>query len=778
MDETIIDFSGVLGLADNFFGYGDMVTPQPQLLTRVNDGQLAGGFFNPVIRNGYLFPITTSKTAVTTDTAIQERMMSSVVNKDNKEMYSVDKLGGVFKLTNANDTSYSKVLQLNSGSTSNTTSNIEMYKINGVDKIFVTSVKSYGINSNDYRGVVDFSAQSSYVVLGGVILPSADGNTVPSVKQEALSTNNGPLTSITRTVGVDTTTSNNIIIAVLVTKEDPGTVTMTANTSSMTEAVSSSTTKYPISIFYIKNPPTGTVTITANTTNTVTHTFLLVTSVYDVALSSFTGSANVDVDSTSDTSYAVVSPQIVTNASLYLQYAVTEYLKPQNITGQVETKSDTPVLDSVPYEVQFSRKDLSKNILQVSVLNTDLSMLEENWLYPYVDSTTYVNNPIGGFLDEMDSDYAFIRKSGNGFVYLFADNVVHKIDGTSIGGTTGTLTKNVLKFPDTFRISDAEDFNSKFYIAVNEYPHNIYTVDNNIFEGTCGVLVWNRISTQFNTTNYIKLPGVREIKTIYASPDEILKLITVSNRGTVQIRKFGYNDSGGAIFSVVKELGVGAFPLTPECVTNYGDMTVWIAADGNMYAEKQDSVFKLFNIKAEASTAVGATTNITPGMIRLFSGVQTADSGYRENKQGLILSYNDGSPQVYRIYPMDIKDGTNSTQTPHIGNVYTGVKYIPVTSQIERIRIYNIPTASSTATDAATVKIYFNQSKTPDITKSISLKEASRGYVDFNIHKQYIHAVQIELEWNASIPLGDDTYAPGVVVISYKPTTTKSPDNG
>jgi hypothetical protein len=126
---------------------------------------------------------------------------------------------------------------------------------------------------------------------------------------------------------------------------------------------------------------------------------------------------------------------------------------------------------------------------------------------------------------------------------------------------------------------------------------------------------------------------------------------------------------------------------------------------------------------------------------------------------------------------MDTTNDANAANTPHVGNMYTGVKYIPITSIVRYIRIYNLPTTLSDSTELATVKVYFNQSSTPAMTKTITAKEASRGYVDLHISKPYISAVQLEVEWNTSVTMGDNVYAPSYAIVGVEKTTTKSPDN-
>jgi len=377
-----------------------------------------------------------------------------------------------------------------------------------------------------------------------------------------------------------------------------------------------------------------------------------------------------------------------------------------------------------------------------------------------------------------NSDYNFMRKADNGFLYLFSQNKVAKIDGGLTGGTTGLVTKNVLLFPEYFTITDAVDYRSQFYIAVHHYPVTTSTTTLSTHVGKCGIIVWNRLSTQLGGIDFIELPGVREIKKIYASPDGVLKLITISDSGLVQLRQFGYNDSGGVVFSVAKEMGIGAYPQFPDGLSTAGDKVLWLANDGKLYCEKEGAVTQLFEAKVNGTSSAGVAQNITSGAILYGAGNETASTGLRSNKQGIVLNYLDSTPISRKIYPFDVRDGNNSTQTQHIGNVFTGVTYVPVTSVVRQVRIYNFPIASTGTDIVATVKLYFNQSSTVGMTKTITKDEAKRGYVDFHINKPYINGLQIEVEWDTSILLGTDTYLPSVAVVSHEPTTTKSPDNG
>ena len=56
--------------------------------------------------------------------------------------------------------------------------------------------------------------------------------------------------------------------------------------------------------------------------------------------------------------------------------------------------------------------------------------------------------------------------SGDGFMYILTKNVVHRLDGTLIGGGNGTLTANLLTAPAHYFLSHGIDYRSNLYIVV------------------------------------------------------------------------------------------------------------------------------------------------------------------------------------------------------------------------------------------------------------------------------------------------------------------------
>lgn len=400
----------------------------------------------------------------------------------------------------------------------------------------------------------------------------------------------------------------------------------------------------------------------------------------------------------------------------------------------------------------------------------------------YNDSDLWLTDKQGLYV-RTNSDYNFIRSADNGFAYIFAQNKVIKIDGGFTGGEEGLATNNVLLFPENFTITDAVDYRSNLYLALHQYPTSIKSTTSNLYNGKCGIFVWDRETYKFKGSNFIEIPGVREIKKIYSSPDGTLKLLTISDNGLTELRQFGYNDSGGVVFPIKSKLGLGAFPQVPDGLTVAGDKVMWLANDGTIYCEKENAITQLFQVKVPGVTSTTLANNIKSGAVFYGSSLGTTINNNQTNRQALYFSYLDSATASTKIIsPFDLTMYNNTSQTIAQGDVYTGVSYIPITSVVRNIRIYNAPIVGTGTGTIATVKVYFNQSTTATVpsgmTKSVSKNEAKRGYVDFKINNPNIHSVQIEIEWNNTETLGVDTYLPSFAIITYDETTTQSPDNG
>ena len=423
------------------------------------------------------------------------------------------------------------------------------------------------------------------------------------------------------------------------------------------------------------------------------------------------------------------------------------------VTNRIETDKFSIVKDVKPVEVGVEGLGLT-------------TYSEQGWLSD--KQSTFLSS---------SNDYNFIRLADNGFAYLFTGNAVHKLDGTIFGGEEGAITRNVLLFPERFTITDAVDYRSTMYIAVNKERFTSSVVERGNYSGSCFVYAWDRNSVELRTQAVIEITGVRRIIKIYPGEDAHLRLLVINDEGLTEVRRFGYNDSGSATFSEKAVLGLGAHPTYPDGLVIAGDKAVWLGNNGIIYGEKDMAVFQLGRVEAAASLP---QETITSGALLFGSGIETATGTDRQDKQGILMFYEGASIEAEKIYLFDLADDDNDALTANAGNVYTGVTFIPVTSRVRRVRIYNAP-IEGTGTDViATVKIYFNQSTTASmpsgITKSITKDEAKRGYVDFNISKPYVHAVQLEFEWATDEPIGEDMYLPSVAIISIEDTDVATPD--
>jgi len=459
------------------------------------------------------------------------------------------------------------------------------------------------------------------------------------------------------------------------------------------------------------------------------------------------------------------------------QYVFSRDTNTDNVTRvtradkpEVRIGSRQPTAGAVNNGLEYDKFSIIEDIrpVQVGVTGLGLNTYSE---------TDWLTNKQSVYLSS-SHDYNFIRLADNGFAYLFCGNKVHKIDGTTLGGENGLITRNVLLFPERFTITDAFDYRSSMYIAVNKERFSSSAIERGNYSGSCFVYVWDRNSVEPRTQSVVEITGVRRIVKIYPGEDAHIRLLVITDDGQTELRRFGYNDSGSATFTEKQVLGLGAHPTYPDGLTIAGDKAVWLGNNGTIYGEKDMAVYQLGQVESKASLP---QETITSGAVLFGSGIETATGTDRTDKQGLLMFYEGASIEAKKIYLFDLTDDDNGALTPQAGSVYSGITYLPPSSIVRRVRVYNAPIANSDDTVIATVKLYFNQSTDPTMpngmTKSITKKEAKRGYVDFNISKEYVHAIQLEFEWATAVPIGEDMYLPSVAIISTEDTEVKTPDS-
>lgn len=441
----------------------------------------------------------------------------------------------------------------------------------------------------------------------------------------------------------------------------------------------------------------------------------------------------------------------------------------------------TPVsMDMEIYQINAVRKlfyvyEKSGNLeVGVSNLPFDSSTASPNWLTNATAAGTATGsaNATGSFTTSIVND-AFMRSSDNGFAYIFQDNFIHKIDGKASGGTSGTLSANVVTFPPYFQTIDAIDYRGNMYIGFHQNTSAV--IGAGVSVGTtstpCGVIVWDRTTTSVNMKDYIPLEGVKQIRKIYVSPQGDLRLLVVSSENITEIRKFN-----GSTFVTFVEAGYLAHPEFHDSFTSIGGLNVWVGYNGNVYAHGKISPFDdegLYKIGNLPESIV--TSGITTGAI-LFGGANTdsTTTGFKPYKTGLYVTYNNASSskliKAWDIYGTGA-DGMIANQEQ--GDVFTLVRFLPTLSTVNYIDIFMFPSETAGASTNATIKIYFNQSSTAWASKAITRNQNIRGYVRIEVNKPYVNSVQLEVEFNTATQIATQDFAPSFAQIDYTPTVTK-----
>jgi hypothetical protein len=350
---------------------------------------------------------------------------------------------------------------------------------------------------------------------------------------------------------------------------------------------------------------------------------------------------------------------------------------------------------------------------------------------------------------------SFISLADNGYLYWFVGSSVHSIDGGSTGDDAGVFSRDVILFPSYIECIDAVDKGGYLHIAISST-----TTDSSsrmFSASTCGVYIWDRLSTVARTRDYYALEGVREVKKIFLSKTGDVMLITVGNSGFCEIRKM----SNGS-FPVVQKFEKLGYPKYRSSVSMVDGMVTWQGANGIIYAYgavetgNEDALFKIGNISGNASGTFASGVTYTGGT--------TALATYQ--------SWRDGTTnKLSKWYPNGEGTISSVVQVANAGNVYYPVTLLPALSTVNHINIYNLPIPTSDATAMGTLKIFFNQSATAWATKSITKADLAKGVKFIPVNKQYVNSVQIQVIWDTSATLGDENWYPVMAEIDYTPTT-------
>lgn len=355
---------------------------------------------------------------------------------------------------------------------------------------------------------------------------------------------------------------------------------------------------------------------------------------------------------------------------------------------------------------------------------------------------------------------SFLQKADNGFMYWFTNNRVHKVDGGVTGGTSGRIISDVLVFPDYLDCVDAIDTNSLMYIGVQSTETDGFADKRNFNADTMGVYQWDRQSTVVNTRNFVPIYGAREIRRVFVNADGDLRVITIGEDGFTEIRGI----TNGRL-QVLRRLGREAYPARRDSVDTVNNMVTWLGADGVVYAlgkllpGQPESLFKIGKLKGYTGT--------------LDAGILMSGNDSSTLTQALFLSWADNSTKkLQKWYPHGTGTIGGVAQTGNQGDVYSLSRQLPYLANVHHIFITCAPGGSAgSSTTVATIKFYKNMETTPYMTKTVTRGDLVKGYLSYEVNKQYVNSLQFEIEW-ANQTLGSNDFLPAVAVVSYTPTKT------
>lgn len=376
-------------------------------------------------------------------------------------------------------------------------------------------------------------------------------------------------------------------------------------------------------------------------------------------------------------------------------------------------------------------------------------------------NATWLSGTVSGAFTTGQLSDVFMRVADNGFMYIFDTSSIHKIDGTTGGGVNGTATANVVVFPTGVYMVDAVDWRGYFWVAIQSTALTGSAGSSGISGSTriAGIYVWDKKSTVVGSVDFIPINGIKEIRKVYVTSRGELRALTLSSQNHLQIRH--YNNS---TFEVIAELGPLAFPLYRDSFGYLDELAVWFGVDGYIYAHgsiapgEKEGLY----IIGDTTALLGASPENGAILVVDNSGSSTTP------RQGILFSAKSNGGTVFNRYLYLNSMGP----VPLAGNVYTPVKFLPKLSTVNYIDIYCAPTASAAATAIGTVVVYLNQSTTAFKTHSVTMAQASRGYISIPIDKPFVNSVQLKITWDTGNTIGTSDFLPAMATVDYTPTST------
>jgi hypothetical protein len=331
----------------------------------------------------------------------------------------------------------------------------------------------------------------------------------------------------------------------------------------------------------------------------------------------------------------------------------------------------------------------------------------------------------------------------NGFLYLIDGSSLHKIDGTTNGGTNGTVTPNVLVFPAYMQLSDGMDARGKSWMTVNRIDHTPIGIDlQHAYSRFAGVYVWDRLSVQSQMQDFVPIDGIKfagYIINFRGTP----YVFTISSDNFTQLRMYD-----GSVFKVVAEAQASDFPAYKGSIQVTDQTIAWQGNSGNFFMYGRVNPFQyvdgLYKLGRSTNFAHGSTTSNGAVLMTdyLASATNPPQTTFRISSGTYIYTWWSHA---------DLSTDGNTTIYPDTTAISTLVKRLPKLSFVNSMTLYFPSIGSVGSSTICTVKVYLNNSTTAAATKVLTQTDGTRGFVFIPINKANANNIRLDFTYNNAI---------------------------
>lgn len=782
MAQLQLDLSGINGLVPRFYGDKPNSASSPNLRYFGNNGQLAEGVCNPISVLGYLSPANGTTKAVTGTT---DFLLSSYLVSHKRLV--IDGTDSIFFADEATTGTAGQVVNLDTAIDTSLDSNFSATTVTNPTPTFKVT---YGDTNKDGMAFAVLAAPAASTRPSVIYTAEAESSSGASLTKSITVPSGTNKAMYVLTWNRDASSSNNATGATW-----DGNA-MTASSSGTYSPAGG--TKINWNVFRYINPSATTGDVVVSWAGSENNLGLLVVVVDNADQTTpFTGFTS---DSATNASEHEISVSQTASNQLRLGFFLTEsttHTRHSASITEIFNNTDTSgrysgwtyALDSQYFKVEdmikyqqnsepkiyFAHTNTTNNgyFDTIGVADEDFSNADYDW------SADLSTGPSGANTTLLtgESRVRFVL-GDNGFLYVLNGNMIHRIDGGTTGGATGTITQQVVQFlgkPSETgnaitQLQDGVDVRGKIWVGLH-IDSNTDRWENSSsgksFPQFVGVYVWNKVSSLASMQDFIPIYGVRELKSMHVFQGKPA-CFTISTDGYTQFRVWD-----GNTMKNVQTLGENAFPnYGKHSVYEDGDLIYWFGNDGKVYAFgridptiQSNALYIIGDMTGEVSDG---ETFSKAGVLAPLNASETVTSGKADEPLAFYLSFSDtAGNHLKKWYPFSTGTVSSNAQTAHQGDVYSRVEYLPFLSNVKGLTIYCAPGTNTGTTTVATLKIYVNQGTTPAFTKTVTQNDVNKGYIYIQMGKRYVNAIQVEIEWSTSLTTGADDFLPSVGVLEY-----------